>query len=91
MFFLEKMHKIEYTKRKKSEKLPKPLSGREKTDNCLECARDCNFEPTFTFMGFLYPWSDVRPPSVVEGRRPGAVTHLALLGVKIARYGILGI
>ena len=42
------------------------------------------FEPTFTFMGFQNRSSDVRPPFAVEGRRAVEVTHLALLGVKIA-------
>ena len=42
------------------------------------------FEPTFTFMGFQDLSLDVRPPFAVEGRRAVEVTHLALLGVKIA-------
>lgn len=41
-----------------------------------------NFEPTFTFMGFLYRADDVRPPFAVEDRFCVAVAHLALLGVK---------
>ena len=35
-------------------------------------------------MGFQYFSLDVRPPFAVEGRRAVEVTHLALLGVKIA-------
>jgi len=35
-------------------------------------------------MGFQYLSLDVRPPIAVEGRRAVEVTHLALLGVKIA-------
>ena len=35
-------------------------------------------------MGFQYLSPDVKPPFAVEGRRPVEVTHLALLGVKIA-------
>ena len=35
-------------------------------------------------MGFQNRSSDVRPPFAVEGRRAVEVTHLALLGVKIA-------
>ena len=42
------------------------------------------FEPTFTFMGFQYLSPDVRPPFAVEDRKAVEVTHLALLGVKIA-------
>ena len=41
-------------------------------------------------MGFLYCHQDVRPPFAAEGRMLVAVTHLALLGVKIAGNGILG-
>ena len=46
--------------------------------NNLKCSK-CfyNFEPTFTFMGFLYCSLDVRPPFAVEGRRIVAVAHLA--------------
>lgn len=44
----------------------------------LKCGK-CfyNFEPTFTFMGFLYRRLDVRPPIAVEGRKSVAVAHLA--------------
>ena len=42
---------------------------------CVKCFY--NFEPTFTFMGFLYCSLDVRPPFAVEGRRAVAVAHLA--------------
>ncbi len=35
-------------------------------------------------MGFQYFSLDARPPFAVEGRRAVEVTHLALLGVKIA-------
>ena len=35
-------------------------------------------------MGFQNRSSDVRPPFAVEGRRAVEVTHLSLLGVKIA-------
>ena len=36
----------------------------------LKCGlRFYNFEPTFTFMGFLYCRLDVKPPFAVEGRR----------------------
>ncbi len=87
VFFLALLHKIKYTKRKIIRRQSGKVAG---SCHCLKCTRECNFEPTFTFMGFLYRWLDVRPPYVVEGRRSGAVTHLALLGVKIARYGILG-
>ncbi len=43
---------------------------------CMKCFY--NFEPTFTFMGFLYRRLDVRPPFAVEGRRSVAVAHLAV-------------
>lgn len=43
---------------------------------CVKCFY--NFEPTFTFMGFLYCSLDVRPPFAVEGRRAVAVAHLAV-------------
>ena len=40
--------------------------------------QSCYFEPTFTFMGFLYCPADVRPPLMAgEGRNLVAVTHLA--------------
>lgn len=44
----------------------------------LKCSK-CfyNFEPTFTFMGFLYRRLDVKPPYAVEGRKSVAVAHLA--------------
>ena len=42
---------------------------------CVKCFY--NFEPTFTFMGFLYCSLDVKPPFAVEGRRAVAVAHLA--------------
>lgn len=87
MFFIAFLHNIKYTKGKKRRRQSGRAAG---VHQCLGCTRECNFEPTFTFMGLLYRWLDVRPPFVVEGRRSGAVTHLALLGVKIARYGILG-
>ena len=51
----------------------------------------CCFEPTFTFMGFLHCLLDVRPPIAVEGRRQIAVTHLALLGVKISGPAFWGL
>ena len=57
----------------------------------LGCAIPCYFEPTnFLWDSYIANWMPGRHYAA-EGRRTVAVTHLALLGVKIAGNGTLGV
>ena len=87
------MHILEYTCNSETKLFHLCFSNQKVFSRlCLGCSINRYFEPTFTFMGLLL--CRLICQAIIaqwKAEKVAADTHLAWLGVKIARNGILGI